>query len=102
YISTLKRSLSEKHYKTGFNHYRNNNFEAAFAEYRRAIDYNPENTSAQVELDRVGKDLAQKYFEQGMSYFSRSEMDKAREMFKKSLSYQPDKPESLRALERIR
>ncbi len=102
YISTIKSALSEQHYRAGFEMVRKNRFEAAAAEYRKAIQLNPDNQSARVELDNLNKNLAQQYFEQGMAFFTRSEMDKARELFKRSLSYQPDKQESLRALERIR
>jgi tetratricopeptide (TPR) repeat protein len=102
YSSIIKLTLSEQHYKTGFEHFRKNRFESAAAEYRKSIQYNPDNTAAKLELERIGKDLAQQYYEQGMSYFSQNETEKAKDMFQKSLNYQPDKVESLRALERIK
>lgn len=102
YLNMIKIALSEQHYKTGFEYFRRNRTEAAAREYRKALQYNPENTSARVELDRIGQDLAQHYYQEGMACFSRGENEKAREMFQESLTYQPDKAESLRALERLR
>jgi tetratricopeptide (TPR) repeat protein len=102
YQGMIKGLLSEQHYKAGFEHFRKNRLEAAAREYRKALQYNPENTSAKVELDRISKDLAQQYYEQGMVSFGRADNDKARELFQESLTYQPDKAESRRALERLK
>ncbi len=102
YLTLVKNTLAEKHYKRGFNYARGNDIERAAEEYKKALEYEPTNTSAQIELDRISDDIAQRYFERGMEFFSLNQMDKAREMFKKSLSYQPDKAESQRALERIK
>ncbi|MCX5781685.1 MAG: tetratricopeptide repeat protein [Elusimicrobia bacterium] len=101
YITVVNQALTDKHYKLGTELLRNNRLEAAVSEYRKALDYNPENTLAKTDLERIGKELAQKYYEQGMAYFARSDMNKAKDMFKRSLSYEPDKLESKRALERI-
>lgn len=102
YLGMIKGELSQQHYKAGFEHFRKNRPEAAAREYRKALQYNPDNTSAKVELDRISKDLAQQYYEQGMVNFGRAESDKAREMFQESLTYQPDKAEAQRALERLK
>jgi tetratricopeptide (TPR) repeat protein len=102
YLNLVNAALAEQHYQAGFEHFRRNRLESAAREYRKALQYNADNTSARVELDRIGKDLAQHYYELGMGYFGRGENDKAREMFQESLTYQPDKAESLRALERLK
>jgi tetratricopeptide (TPR) repeat protein len=102
YLELIKSSLSDKYYKIGFDNFRQNKFEPAVEAYRRALQYNPDNTSAKVELGRIAGDVAQRYFEEGMTYYSRNDREKAREMFKKSLYYEPDKVESQRALERMK
>ncbi|OGS11421.1 MAG: hypothetical protein A2386_04870 [Elusimicrobia bacterium RIFOXYB1_FULL_48_9] len=102
YIATIKSTLSERHYKFGFNFYQQNRFESAYSEYRKAIQYNPDNSSAKLELDRLAKMLAQNYYERGMSYYTQGDYNKARELFSKSLSYQPDKLEPQRALDRMK
>jgi len=66
------------------------------------LNYNPDNLTARVEMEKINKELGQKYYEKGMSYFSRGEMGKARDAFRKALEYEPDKPEALRALDRIK
>jgi tetratricopeptide (TPR) repeat protein len=101
YITKLSYDLSEAHYRKGFELVRNNKFEAAAREYKTALSYNPSNTSAAFEYERVGKELAQKYYEEGMSYYSRSDFDKARGSLKKALEYDPKKTEAKRALERL-
>ncbi len=101
YLTVINQALTEKHFKLGQDYLREDRVETAASEFRKALDYNPENTQAKTELDRISKDLAQKYYEQGMAYFARSDMNKAKEMFKKSLFYEPEKVESKRALERI-
>lgn len=102
YLGLINTALAEQHYKTGFDCFRRNRLEAAAREYRKALQYNPDHTSAKVELERIGKDIAQYYYEQGMVYFGRGDNDKAREMFQESLTYQGDKAEAQRALERLK
>lgn len=102
YMGLVKSALAEKHYKKGFDLFRRNNMEAAANEYKKSLEFNPDYSSARVELSRIGRDVAGRYYEQGMAYFSRSELDKAKEMFEKSLFYDPDKAEAKRALERIK
>ena len=53
YISKISANLSEKYYKQGFAAFRKNKFEEAASSYKKALEYNPGNTSAQFELDRV-------------------------------------------------
>jgi tetratricopeptide (TPR) repeat protein len=102
YIVQTRNAISEKHFKIGFDYAQKNRVESAAYEYRKALEYNPDNTSAKVELDSISEKFAQEYYEQGMSYFSKGNADKAKELFKKSLYYKSDKIESLRALERIK
>lgn len=102
YLMMVKVTLAESHYKKGFDLFRKNRFEAAAVEYRRALEYNPDNISAKVELERIGKDLAQRCYEQGMEYYSRSEMDKAKEMMLKALSYDPNNENARRVYDRIK
>jgi len=102
YITQSKNAIAEKHFKIGFKYAQNNKLESAAYEYRKALEYNPENGSAKTELDQISAKLAQDYYEQGMKSFSGGDMEKAKELFKKSLYYKPDKVESLRALERIK
>ena len=66
------------------------------------MEYNPGNTSAKFELDRVADQVAQSFYEKGMTAYSKNEMDKAREYFRKALYYRPNKTEAKRALDRIR
>ncbi|MDR2191806.1 MAG: PorV/PorQ family protein [Endomicrobium sp.] len=101
YITKISYELSEIHYKRGFEFVRNNDFESAAREYKTALSYNPKNTSAAFEYERVGKELANKYYEEGMSYYSRSDFEKARSSLKRALSFDPDKSEAKRALERL-
>lgn len=102
YIAQTKNAISEKHFKMGFDYAQRNKIESAAYEYRKALEYNADNTSARVELDQISGRLAQDYYEEGMNYFSKGNAEKAKELFKKSLYYKPEKIESLRALERIR
>jgi tetratricopeptide (TPR) repeat protein len=101
YITKISYELSETHYRKGFELFRKNNFEGAAKEYKTALSYNPNNTSAAFELERVAGDVAQKYYEEGMSYYSRGDFEKAREYLKRSLYFKPDKTEAKRALERL-
>ena len=66
------------------------------------MEYNPGNTSAKFELDRVADQVAQSFYEKGMAAYSKNEMEKAREYFKKALYFRPDKIEAQRALDRVR
>lgn len=102
YISKMSYSLSEQYYKKGFNAFRENDFEVAAQSYKKSLEYNPGNTSASFELERVADSVAQKYYEEGMNAYSSNEMDKAREYLRKALYYKPDKTEAKRALDRIR
>ncbi len=102
YISKISYNLSEKYYKKGFEAFRKNKFELAAQSYKKSLEYNPGNTSATFELERVAEQVAQKFYEDGMAAYSRNEMDKAREYLRKSLYYKPNKIEAQRALERIR
>lgn len=101
-IDVIKVVLADKHYRLGFDFYQKNRFESAFSEYRKSLQYNPENVSVKVELDRLARTLSQQYYEQGMSFYTQGQIDKAKEYIEKSLSYKPDKEESLRALERMK
>jgi len=101
YINACKNALSEKYYKEGFSNFKNNNLEAAADSFNKALEYNPEYSSAKLELDKVNDKLAQDYYELGMKAFSAGNTEKAKELFKKSLNYKFDKIESQRALERI-
>jgi tetratricopeptide (TPR) repeat protein len=102
YISKMSLSLSDEYYKKGFNAFRTNNFEQAAQSYKKALEYNPGNTSATFELERVTDSVAQKYYEEGMNAYSSNDMEKAREYLRKALYYKPDKTEAKRALDRIR
>jgi len=95
-------SLSEEYYKKGFNAFRENEFEKAAQFYKKSLEYNPGNTSATFELERVAESVAQKYYEEGMNAYSSNDMEKAREYLRKALYYKPDKAEAKRALDRIR
>ncbi|MGE4385127.1 MAG: hypothetical protein AB7E39_04585 [Endomicrobiaceae bacterium] len=102
YISKISYNLSEKYYKKGFEAFRNNKFELAAKSYKKALEYNPGNTSASFELERVVDKVSQTFYERGMKAYSKNEMDKAREYLRMSLYYKPNKIEAQRALERIR
>jgi tetratricopeptide (TPR) repeat protein len=102
YMTLINGTLAEKHFKEGFDYFQQNRLELAAGEYREALQYYPEYTSARVELDRISDTLSQQLYEQGMKMFTSGDLDKAKELFKKSLSFKPDKAESLRALERIK
>lgn len=102
YISKMSLNLSEQYYKKGFNAFRSNNFELAAQSYKKSLEYNPGNTSASFELERVADSVAQKYYEEGMNAYSSNDMEKAREYLRKALYYKPDKDEAKRALDRIR
>lgn len=102
YISKISANLSEKYYKQGFAAFRKNRFEESASLYKKALEYNPGNTSAKFELDRVADQVAQSFYEKGMAAYSKNEMEKAREYFKKALYFRPDKIEAQRALDRVR
>ena len=102
YISKISANLSEKFYKQGFAAFRKNDFEGAATLYKKALEYNPGNTSAKFELDRVSEQVAQSFYEKGMAAYSKNEMEKAREYFRKSLYFRPNKIEAQRALDRVR
>ncbi|MEA5000433.1 MAG: tetratricopeptide repeat protein [Endomicrobiaceae bacterium] len=102
YISKISYNLSENYYKKGFEAYRNNDFELAAQSYKKSLEYNPGNTSASFELERVVDKVSQSFYERGMAAYSKNEMDKAREYLRMSLYYKPGKIEAQRALERIR
>ena len=102
YISKISANLSEKYYKQGFAAFRKNNFEESAALYKKALEYNPGNTSAKFELERVADQVAQSFYEKGMTAYSKNEMEKAREYFRKALYFRPNKIEVQRALDRIR
>lgn len=102
YISKISYNLSEQYYKKGFDAFRNNKFELAAQSYKKSLEYNPGNTSATFELERVVDQVSQNFYEKGMAAYSKNEMDKAREYLRMSLYYKPNKIEAQRALERIR
>jgi len=102
YISKISANLSEKYYKQGFAAFRKNRFEESASLYKKALEYNPGNTSAKFELDRVADQVAQSFYEKGMAAYSKNEMEKAREYFKKALYFRPNKIEAQRALDRVR
>jgi tetratricopeptide (TPR) repeat protein len=85
YISKMSFSLSEEYYKKGFNAFRENEFEKAAQFYKKSLEYNPGNTSATFELERVAESVAQKYYEEGMNAYSSNDMEKAREYLRKAL-----------------
>ena len=102
YISKISANLSEKYYKQGFAAFRKNRFEESASLYKKALEYNPGNTSAKFELDRVADQVAQSFYEKGMAAYSKNEMEKAREYFKKALYFRPNRIEVQRALDRVR
>ncbi|MCL1971564.1 MAG: tetratricopeptide repeat protein [Endomicrobia bacterium] len=101
YITKISYELSDIHFRKGFEHFRKNNFETAAREYKTALSYNPNNTQAAFELERVAGEVSQKLYEEGMAYYSRGDFNKARELLKRSLFFKPDKIEAKRALERL-
>ena len=100
-IADIKISLAEQRFKDGFESFQKNHIEAAAGEYRKALEYNPDYTSAKVELERVSEILARQYYELGMKQYAGSEPDKARASFRKALTYRSDMVEAKRALDRI-
>ncbi|MCL2388991.1 MAG: tetratricopeptide repeat protein [Elusimicrobia bacterium] len=102
HIQRINHSLSDHHYRRGFDAFRRNAFDVAAREYRLALEFNPGNTAAIFELERVSAVLAQRYFEMGMDAFARGNMDRARENLRRALHYRPDMAEARRALERVR
>jgi tetratricopeptide (TPR) repeat protein len=101
YMGTIKSFLSEFYYKSGFNFYRKNRYDAAYAEYRKALDYKPNNVAAASEYEKLGRLLSEQYYERGMSYYTKSEMKNAKENFIKALQYDPSNSAASRALERL-
>lgn len=102
YISMIKTGLAEQYYREGFASYQKNNFEEAAKLYNQALRYDPDNSLAKTELEKISKQLAQGFYEKGMTYFSQGELENAKVYFQKSLSYNPQMKESQRALERIK
>ena len=79
-----------------------NKFKEAATNYKKALEYNPDNISANMELDNVVDKVAQEFYEKGMLSYSKNEIDKAMEYFRKALYFKPNKIEVKRALDRIR
>lgn len=102
YISRISQSLSDKYYKRGFEAFSKNKFEEAATNYKKSLEYNPENVSSKLELEHVVDRVAQDLYEKGMASYSKNEMAKAREYFTKALYFKPNKIEAKRALDRIR
>jgi tetratricopeptide (TPR) repeat protein len=102
HIVTIGYDLSDMYYKRGFELTKKNNFEQALKEYKKALDYNSENSLALFEYKRIGEEIAQQYYEEGMRFYSLGKFNKAAELLRKSLTYKPDKMEAKRALEKMR
>ena len=102
YISSISQNLSEKYYKKGLVAAGKNKFKEAATNYKKALEYNPDNISANMELDNVVDKVAQEFYEKGMLSYSKNEIDKAMEYFRKALYFKPNKIEVKRALDRIR
>ena len=102
YISSISQNLSEKYYKKGLVAAGKNKFKEAATNYKKALEYNPDNISANMELDNVVDKVAQEFYEKGMISYSKNEIDKAMEYFRKALYFKPNKIEAKRALDRIR
>ena len=101
YITKVSYDLSETHYKRGLEYFRKNNFESAAREYKAALSYNPNNTSAALELKRVVGDVSKDYYDKGMAYYSRGDFSKAREYLKRSLFFNPDNTQAKKMLEKL-
>jgi tetratricopeptide (TPR) repeat protein len=102
HIVTIGYDLSDMYYKRGFELAKKNNFEQALKEYKKALDYNSENSLALFEYKRIGEEIAQQYYEDGMRFYNLGNFNKAAELLRKSLTYKPDKMEAKRALEKMR
>jgi tetratricopeptide (TPR) repeat protein len=101
-IATLSYDLSDMYYKEGLKFSKKNNFEQALKEYKKALQYNKENSLASFEYKRISEEIAQVVYEEGMRFYSKGNFNKASELLRKSLSYNPDKMEAKRALEKMR
>lgn len=102
YKEIINSTLSEKHYKAGYAYANKKELELAASEYKKALEYNPDNLNARMELEKLSRGVAQLYYEKGMTSFARGDLGKAREMFRKSLYYEPTKVEAQRALDRVK
>ncbi len=102
YVKKIKNTLSEKSYKEAVVSARNGKLEKSYEQYRKAMDYNPDYSSAKVEQGKVAELLSRKYYEKGTKEFSSGNNAKAKAYFLKSLSYKKDNTEAQRALERIK
>jgi tetratricopeptide (TPR) repeat protein len=101
YIEKISKDLSSVHYEKAFELSRKNRLEEAAREYTISLNYNPDNTFAQLEFQKIADAVAQKYYEDAMVFYNKSDYIKAGELFRLSLKYDPNKTESRRMLERI-
>ncbi|MFH1540636.1 MAG: PorV/PorQ family protein [Elusimicrobiota bacterium] len=101
-IEAIRMALAEQHYKNGYGFYQRNEFESAYENYSKSLQYNPNNVTVISNINKLKEQLAQKYYEFGISYYTSGESAKAKKHFEKSLFYDPNKNEALRALERIK
>jgi len=101
YLGASKSALTTHFYKQGYEYYKNDKLEAAVACYTKALEYNPDNSAARVELEKLNNTLAQGYYDKGVMALSAGENEKAKDLFRKSLQYKVDKTESIKALERL-
>lgn len=102
HIIKIGYDLSDMYYKQGIALAKKNNFEQALKEYKKALEYNSENSLALFEYKRIAEEIAQQYYQDGMRFYSIGNFNKASELLRKSLNYNPDKMEAKRALEKIR
>ncbi|MDR2395986.1 MAG: PorV/PorQ family protein [Endomicrobium sp.] len=102
HIVKIGYDLSDIYYKKGLGLSKKNNFEQALKEYKKALEYNSENSLALFEYKRIGEEIAQQYYQEGMRFYSIGNFNKASELLRKSLTYNPDKMEAKRALEKMR
>lgn len=101
-IAAVKNAISEKHFRHGLENIQNNKIEAGISEFRKAVELNPDNNSAKLELERSIESYAQQFYEQGMTMFSKGDNQKAKMFFEKAIEIKPDKLEYKRALERVK
>ncbi|MCX5781772.1 MAG: hypothetical protein NT145_03575 [Elusimicrobia bacterium] len=102
YIFKIKSTMAENNFKTAQDYARKGNLEAAYEEYKKSLENNPEFSSARIEYDKVSELLSKRYYEEGTKEFSKGNQVKAKEYFQKSLRYKSDNVESQRALDRIK
>ena len=76
--------------------------EDAAKSYEKALELNPDNSTAKAGLDKVSIKLSKYYYDRGMEAYSKSESDKAREYFEKSLKLYPGNEESKRMYEKLK